>query len=572
MKWIFFLLLLLKLTIVCADPETKKTSSPDSVKFDYSIFGQVPVQNEGRIKPLDSLLREAIWTVTGKSSWTKRDQQTGKVLKKYLPIELVLAIEFKELNWQEEPLIECSYDPILEQLQLSKNRLFCSYNEIKNNEWFRETIQTITWREDPTVNIDKPIKSKLESEAQSLYQRFQWLEAIGNRNLANFVPDTEKNKPWLSLHQKLPYSEEIQKELNAQYQKIGESWMAGDPETFRKYSEKFAQLLKTLQPTFYPQETILLQEYRYNQVSPFQKALLFYGLAIFFYSFGFKWTRFKWLAHFCLILGFATHSWGIYQRVIISGRAPVSNMYESMIFFGWSAIAFGIIFELIYRKGWCGFAAAICGATVQIITDNVSLNPNLPVLEPVLKSVYLTYHVLLMMVSYSAFGISLVFSHLFLFTSIFKPEKKELLKDLDTYNYRIIQLGCVGIIFGIFLGAVWANESWGRYWAWDPKETWALITFLSYLAILHGRVTNWWKALGSAVGSLLSFGVLLMTYYGVNFFLVGKHSYAGASADTPIPPSIAIYAVVEAFVLLAVWVQNFLRNPKTPAEPIELHR
>lgn len=569
MKWIFFCLWSLLFFPLLAEPSDKKTPSADTKNFDFSTFGQIPVQNEGRIKPLDSLLREAVWTITGKSIWTQRDPQTGKVLKKYSPMELFFAIEFEGLKWEDEQMIVCSYDPLLTQLHLSNTRLFCSYKEVKNNEWFRETIQSLIWREDPNINIDKPVRSKLETEAMSLYHRFQWLEAMGSGTLANWIPNTEQSKPWLSLHHDLPYSEEIKKELAETYKKIGESWISNNPSAFQEHSQKFAQRLKSLQPSFYPQETLLVQEYLYNKVSPFQKAMLFYLLSILAYSLGFRWKRFQWLAHFALILGFAIHTWGLWQRVEIGGRAPVSNMYESMIFFGWSSIVFGILFEIVYRTGWCGFSAAICGATVQIITDNVSLNPNLPVLEPVLNSVYLTYHVLLMMVSYAAFGVSLVFSHLYLFISIFKPAKKELLKDLDTYNYRIIQLGCVGIIFGIFLGAVWANESWGRYWAWDPKETWALITFLSYLAILHGRFTNWWKSFGSAVGSILSFGVLLMTYYGVNFFLVGKHSYAGASADTPLPTSLLIYVIVEILILLIAWFQCSFKKGTT-AESIQL--
>lgn len=569
--FIYALLFVLACTSGRANPsQDSETPKKSDTQFDYSALGKIPVQNDGRLKPLDSLVRESIWIITGKSTWVHRDFQDGRILKKYSPFELFLAIQFGTLDWQNELLISCSYEPLLEKLQIPTYRLHCSYKEVFNNEWFRSTIYTVLKREEPEVNIDKPVRSKLESEAMDLYRRYTWLQALGEGSIVMIVPNVEKMKPWLSIRDSLPYSKEIEKDLQSYYQNIGESWKKGDTSAFQQNAENLAKLLKTLQPSFYPPDELIAKEYTYNKVSPFQKALLFYILAMFCYFAGFKWKRFKLVANILLVVGFVIHSWGIWQRVIIGGRAPVSNMYESMIFFGWSAIVFGMVFELVYRTGICGLSAAVCGTAVQIITDNVSLNPNLPVLEPVLNSIYLTYHVLLIMVSYAAFGVSLVFSHFYIFVHTFKPQNKELLKNLDTYNYRIIQLGCVGISFGIFLGAVWANESWGRYWAWDPKETWALITFLSYLSILHGRFTNWWKAFGSSVGSILSFGVLLMTYYGVNFFLVGKHSYAGASADNPLPTAIIIYIVAEVAILLIGWWAY--QSKTTTVEKIQLEQ
>jgi cytochrome c-type biogenesis protein CcsB len=565
------LLLLLSSFFLYADtpPPAKEVS------FDFSILGKIPVHTHGRSKPLDSFMRETVWALLGKNSWTQYDAQ-GKVLKKYNAMELILAITFGTLDWKTEPLIACSYEPLLEKLSLDKTRLYCSFEELEKRPYLEKTASYIFQREKPEINPDKPLRSKLDSEIISLYGRYQTLQYLGEGYLIMAIPNRTKEEAWLPLQSlkkekiTLPYSENIIKELAHSYTELEKSWKSQNAIDFLKYSQDLSKQLKKLQPDFYPSPDLLEKEYRYNHFSPFQKALLFYILAILFYALSFKFKSLKWFSFLLLLIGFVIHSWGLWMRVVIGGRAPVSNMYESMIFFGWSAILFGIFFELIYRTGLCGLSAALCGATVQIITDNVSLDPSLPVLEPVLKSVYLTYHVLMMMVSYSAFGVSLMLAHLYLLIKIFRPQKKQLLRELDLYNYRIIQIGCVLIIFGIFLGAVWANESWGRYWAWDPKETWALITFLGYLAIIHGRYTNWWKDYGSAVGSVLAFGILMMTYYGVNFFLVGKHSYAGASADVKLPTPIFIYIIAELALLLLSWVSH-QRHLRTQSAAIDLN-
>ena len=131
------------------------------------------------------------------------------------------------------------------------------------------------------------------------------------------------------------------------------------------------------------------------------------------------------------------------------------------------------------------------------------------------------------------------------------PSVSPSLASLDTFLYRVLQVGVVLLAGGIMLGAVWANASWGRYWGWDPKETWALITLLWFLAVLHGRFAGWLRGIGVALSTIGGFFLLLMTYYGVSFYLVGLHSYAGGHA-TPVPPLLIAYLVAEAGFLVLV--------------------
>jgi len=203
-------------------------------------------------------------------------------------------------------------------------------------------------------------------------------------------------------------------------------------------------------------------------------------------------------------------------------------MYETIIWCAFGVVLFALILEAIYRKRQFLLAACPVAVISLILADtqasifNSAIHPLVPVLR---NNFWLTVHVLTITLSYAAFALSLAISHMAFWQIAFRKRKQES-ELLFFYNYRALQIGVFLIATGTLLGAVWANYSWGRFWDWDPKETWALIAFLSYLIILHGKLAGWWKDLGVAVGSIIAFQCVLMSWYGVNFVLgVGLHSY-----------------------------------------------
>ena len=181
----------------------------------------------------------------------------------------------------------------------------------------------------------------------------------------------------------------------------------------------------------------------------------------------------------------------------------------------------------------------------------VVLDPTISPLVPVLRSnLWLTIHVLTIVASYGALALATVLAHVYGWLYVTRRTPHPALPALGLFLYRAIQVGVVLLAGGIMLGAVWANASWGRYWGWDPKETWALITLLWFLAILHGRFAGWLKGIGVALATISGFFLLLMTYYGVSFYLVGLHSYAGGHAK-PLPSLLVAYLIAElAFMTL----------------------
>jgi len=213
----------------------------------------------------------------------------------------------------------------------------------------------------------------------------------------------------------------------------------------------------------------------------------------------------------------------------ISGRPPVSNMYESVIWVAFMTAVFGLVLELIYRTGVIALAGALVSTLGFVLADQLPLTlaPNIQPLQAVLRSNYwLVIHVLTIVSSYAAFALAWGLGNLNLGLILFAPARHELIKTLSGFCYRAIQIGVVQLAAGTLLGGFWAAESWGRFWGWDPKEVWALIALLCYVIPLHARYVGWVKDFGLALCAVVCFASVVMAWYGVNFVLgAGLHSY-----------------------------------------------
>ncbi|OHE23053.1 MAG: c-type cytochrome biogenesis protein CcsB [Syntrophobacterales bacterium RBG_19FT_COMBO_59_10] len=217
------------------------------------------------------------------------------------------------------------------------------------------------------------------------------------------------------------------------------------------------------------------------------------------------------------------------------GRAPLTNLYESLVFFAWTI---AIVYLLMERKFRIKTAGAFVAPFPFIIMAYASLNPNeIQPLIPALQSNWLISHVVTCFVGYAAFAVSFGVSFLYLFKVKAKnnPGKKgegllgylPASEVLDEVGYKTIAIGFPLLTIGIITGAFWANVAWGTYWSWDPKETWSLIVWLIYAAYLHARITRGWRGKKAAILSIVGFGATIFCYLGVNLLLSGLHSYGG---------------------------------------------
>jgi cytochrome c-type biogenesis protein CcsB len=239
-----------------------------------------------------------------------------------------------------------------------------------------------------------------------------------------------------------------------------------------------------------------------------------------------------------LFIGFMFHTLGLGLRWYIAGHSPLSNGYESMIFISWVTLLAGFIFS---RKSAFALSATAVLASMTLMVAHLSfMDPEITNLVPVLKSYWLTLHVSVITGSYGFLGLGAILGLITMILLALSNDKNRVrisntIDELTVINFKTLTLGLYFLTIGTFLGAVWANESWGRYWGWDPKETWSLITIIIYSIVIHSRMIPGMKDIFTFnLISLFAFSSVLMTYFGVNYYLSGLHSYAaGDSVSIP---------------------------------------
>jgi cytochrome c-type biogenesis protein CcsB len=321
-----------------------------------------------------------------------------------------------------------------------------------------------------------------------------------------------------------------------------------------------------------PSESKIKFEILLNKMNIFSRLGKIYGLIgllvlimffalIFNPKIGYKWPI--RIAFGTLSICFILHLIGLGMRWYVSGRAPWSNGYESMIYIAFTTMLAGLIFS---RKSLGGMAAtAILASTILMVAGLSWLDPEITPLVPVLKSYWLTIHVSLEAGSYGFLMLAAIIGILNLLLISFvnnrnRPRIKRVVQEM-TYISEMTMIGGLFMIsIGTYLGGVWANESWGRYWGWDAKETWALVTILVYAFILHMRFIPGLRSIYAFnVASLFGLASVMMTYFGVNYYLSGLHSYA-AGDPAPIPPFV-FYTVAILFLIsmLAFWRNKRLK-------------
>ncbi|MEZ4909641.1 MAG: cytochrome c biogenesis protein CcsA [Saprospiraceae bacterium] len=314
-----------------------------------------------------------------------------------------------------------------------------------------------------------------------------------------------------------------------------------------------------------PSKSKIKAELLLNSLDVFGRLRNIYGilgmvfLGVFFYSifnhaFNIsKVTQWIWAL---LVIVFLFHTLGLGLRWYVSGRAPWSNGYESMIYISWTTMLAGLLFS---RKSLGGLTATvILAATILLVAAMSWLDPEITPLVPVLKSYWLTIHVSLEAGSYGFLMLGAVIGMLNLLIIIFMtPANRErlqrIVKELTITSEITLLGGLIMVSIGTYLGGVWANESWGRYWGWDAKETWALVTILVYAFILHMRfIPGLQSVFAFNFASLFGFATVIMTYFGVNYYLSGLHSYA-AGDPVPIPTQVYVTAIILGIISLIAY-------------------
>ncbi len=509
---------------------------------------RMAIQHNGRNKPFDSFARETLRLITGSARVGNED-----------PVETILTLMASPDHGQQLLLVSVPFIPLRKALGMDPKATQVSYNDLVATRKLMRLLPPIVQKQQREEKL-----SMLEEETMDVFQRFATLSTLLEQKL-NLVPPPvgSAERVWQLVEEPSGYAPAQQETIRTAWSGLIGAVQAGRGDAVITSARHAADALRDLSPSRYPPRWRLAFEVFYNHVAPFRIAQGFYLLSaiLLFLSLGaLKKFRPALLGFVACCFAFLAHGSGILMRVVLGERPPVSNFFETTLWLPFVAVAIALILERVYRTRYIALAAAILATITLVLADHLPLDSSIsPVVAVLHSNLWLTIHVLTIVASYGALTLAIVLAHMYGGMYLSRRTSGSTLDALGTFLYRVIQVGVVLLAAGIMLGAVWANASWGRYWGWDPKETWALITLIWFLALLHGRFAGWISGVGVALCTVGGFFLLLMTYYGVSFYLVGLHSYAGAHAK-PLPPVLIAYLIAELAFIIVVSVSAILRR------------
>ncbi len=535
--------------------------------LDFRQFGLLAIQDNGRRKPIDTFAKQTLVQLTGRSSYTDKNGRAWK------PNDFLLSALLETHDWKTEPMILVSRGSLIEQLGLQKTQRRFTFAELAGSS----ELPRITNEARALKRAEKPL-GRTQQEALSVSDRLTLFAHVMDGSALLIVPAPKTPAdPWLVPEPaNVPsyYNEQQFAPAMSALTKMMQAYGAADAFPFSAASYEAREKLRALSPSIYPTESKLRLEYFYNHFDAFYRAIWLYAFAFVLLMLA-HWRRgARGLSAMGIVLALgalAFHASGIVLRCLIAGRPPVTNMYESIIWVSFAVSFFGMAFFARYRTSIYLLAAlpvtfiALLLVHQMPIAMPASIDPLVPVLR---DNFWLTIHVLTITLSYAAFALAMGFGHILLFRYARHPREARADAPMHFWLYRVLQLGVLLLAAGTILGGVWANYSWGRFWGWDPKETWALIALLCYITTLHGRLAGWWTQFGLVVASVVCFLAVLMAWYGVNFVLgKGLHSYGfGIGGET----YVASFVLADLlFVGFAIW--RYRSSNRLISEEASLH-
>jgi cytochrome c-type biogenesis protein CcsB len=492
---------------------------------DLRPWESLVVQDSGRRKPVGTFGHEVLVKLAG------RDPVRTAEGENFSGSAFAFSMLFATRDWRSDPLLLVSYRPLVEKLGLDPARKRFSRDELAA----ATELTALAQQAAALRQIAQPVP-RLNMEAQTVLGRLQLFDALGATTaflLAPPPPGSPAGAAWLSIDQlAAAYPPEKAAPVLQDLRNLNLAAREGDNATFTAAAQRLQTDLRALNPAVYPPDNVIARENLYNRLQPFDTAMWLLLPAALLLLAGARHGPRHWLLRSGVALSIASLAfmlYGLLLRVLIAERAPVTNMYESVVWVAMGTVLFGLIFYAVYRNRLMLLSALpvsfLCLLLVRSLP--VAMPARLDPLVPVLRdNFWLTVHVLTITLSYAAFALALGFAHVILWRYIRNPQTAPAMRQLHDWLYRMMFVGLILLAIGTILGGVWANYSWGRFWGWDPKETWAFIALLMYVVAIHGKMAGWWGDFGIAVAAIVNFAGIIMAWYGVNYILgAGLHSY-----------------------------------------------
>ena len=482
--------------LVCSSFFFSSNAQTDIDSSHAARFGALPMQSiDGRLKPINTFSSEVLRKL-------HRSDKIGTLNSDQFLVSLLAQPE----KWMHVPFIAYKNQEIAFNYDLPAKQ--CAYVDLfdtNGNYKLRETLNEV-FHKSPSE------RSRMDKDLIKLDEQINIFHQLINGEMLTVLPN----------------------DLMKQYLKtISEALQTGDWQS----ADEALLLIQAYQKENSSLDIIperIKAELLYNQLNVFRsckKCYLIAGGLLLVLSVLSLFRKRRWtdwsicLLIVVVVMSLLYHLFGTGLRWYIAGHAPWSNAYETMVYVSFVTVLAGLLFA---RQSSITFAlATLFGGVILFVSGLNWMDPQISPLVPVLKSPWLMFHVAVIVAAYGFFGVSFLLGSTNLFLSAGKKENTKLAyRELTIINEMSLWAGLAFMTIGTFLGAIWANESWGRYWGWDPKETWALITIVVYAVVVHLRLVKKWDnpRLFNLL-SILAFACVLMTYFGVNYLLSGMHSY-----------------------------------------------
>ncbi|MCC7518669.1 MAG: cytochrome c biogenesis protein CcsA [Verrucomicrobiae bacterium] len=507
---------------------------------DPAALRDLPVQDGGRRKPLLAFAQEQMRALNGRLGALKDGTDGARIPA----LTALLSLWLEPEGWNERRVVLVDDVPLKKALGLPETeRLFSAKDLIG-----RPALMTLAREASSGAGAKPP---PLARAAQTVAERVILLQTLMiGKTLALAPPAAGGEGKWTTLEAS---GDAVLVETR---QRLAEAWRANDAAAFAAAAATLKERTRARNPAAMPEAWRLRLESLYLKGHPFRAAWICCVLAAFLLAMSHRGTRgLGYRAGWALsVAALLFQAVGFTIRSIVTGRAPVTNMYETVVWLAFAALAIAVFLEARHRARGFLLASTPLAAAVLLLADLLptALDSSLHPLVPVLRSnFWLATHVITITTSYASLALALALAHGVLWKAL-RERSRTAGGSLHGYVDRALQIGVLLLAAGTILGGVWANYSWGRFWGWDPKETWALIALLTYLFLLHGRLVRWWAGFGVAVGAILGFQSVIMAWYGVNFVLgVGLHSYGFGSGG--IRWALLFLAAECAFIAWASW-------------------
>ncbi len=525
-------------------------------------FGEVLAQDQkGRTKPLYTISSDILRKVARENSFDGLS-----------PMQVLLGVSLDFYHWQNVPLIKVSNDEVRQLLRINGER--AAFSDI------------VTFGDGGGYKLSDYVgkayakaeseRTRFDKEVIKVDERVNICYMMSRGDFMRIFPLRDGTDHWGMAQDAVMH--DVSPEDSLFVISVVPMWtqavtsLGRTPVAPEQYLTAIKQYQRSHSGYDLPSETKIRAELFYYRAKIFEKLFSYYataGLVMIFIIITLiikgkdKARGVLRILTGLVAAGFFFHTLGLGIRWYISGHSPMSNGYESMLFISWVTVLAGFIFS---RRSLLTLAATSVLAGLTLMVAHLSfMDPEITNLVPVLRSYWLTLHVSVITGSYGFLGLGAILGLLVLIMMLFinrgnQERLSSVIDELTVINYRALTLGLYFLTIGTFLGAVWANESWGRYWGWDPKETWSLITIIVYTLVTHSRMIPGMKDTYTFnLLSLFAFSSVLMTYFGVNYYLSGLHSYAGGD---PVPVPVFVYVAIVLMLLLAAGAWYKYRNIK----------